>query len=70
MPQSIALWGVVTPDGEPIVGSLDYSQYAAAYRYGAASNVDPEHRDAFWREQQAQGYRVQQFTLHKEPTNG
>lgn len=70
MPRPIPLWGVVTPDGEPIIGSLDYSQYAATYRYGAANNVDPDQRAAFWREQQTQGYRVQQFTLHKEPANG
>lgn len=70
MSQSIPLWGVVTPDGEPIVGSLDYTQYGATYRYGACRAVDPEERERFWRNQQARGYQVRQFTLHQEQANG
>jgi len=70
MPTTIPLWGVVTPAGEPIVHSLDYSQYAASYRYGASCGVDPNARVSFWIDQQAQGYQVQKFTLTPENSNG
>jgi hypothetical protein len=69
MPQSIPLWGVVAPDGEPIVGSLDYTQYGATYRYGAVSHIEPELRPSWWRGQQAKGYRVRPFIL-EEKTHG
>ncbi|WP_136067123.1 hypothetical protein [Modicisalibacter radicis] len=70
MPQPILLWGVVTPAGEPIVSSLDYTQYAATYRYGASCGVDPNARALFWLNQQALGYQAQQFTLIPENNNG
>lgn len=70
MPLSIPLWGVVTPAGEPIIPSLDYTQYGATYRYGALNSVIPGKRASFWTQQQARGYRVQQFTLTRENNNG
>lgn len=70
MPKPISLWGVVTPEGEPVVGSLYHTQYGAMYRYCAYRNIEPEQRPAFWREQKAKGYRVQPFTLHQEQDHG
>lgn len=70
MPQSISLWGVVTPAGEPIVPSLDYTQYGATYRYGATCGIDPDTRTDFWHDQEARGYQTQKFTLIPENNNG
>lgn len=70
MPHSIPIWGVVTPDGEPIVPLLDYTQYGATYRYGAASDIEPDSRPSFWKAQQAKGYRVQPFTLNQVRNHG
>lgn len=71
MPIAIPLWGVVTPAGEPIVGSLYHTPHGAKYRFCVCRNVEPERRLAFWHEQEIKGYRVQQFTLqHQEQTHG
>lgn len=70
MPQAIPLWGVVTPNGEPIIHTLDCTQYGATYRYGALNFVTPGKRSSFWRSQQAQGYQLRQFSLNQEQAHG
>ncbi len=65
------LWGVVTPAGEPIVGSLHPTPHGAKYRFCACHNVEPKRRPAFWHVRETKGYRVRQFTLHhQEQTHG
>lgn len=66
----IPLWGVVTPTGEPLVGTLHHTRDGAAYRFGATRRIPSAEREGFWLTQQALGYRLHPFTLSKEAIHG